>query len=77
MNASQSPQDDRTAASGDDRDILTTKQAAALVGVDRHTLYRLAREGKISVIKIGPETWRFIRSTLLAELAAMGEGARQ
>ena len=77
MNADSRPQGDRTGESTSDRDILTTKQAAALVGVDRHTLYRLAREGKISVIKIGPETWRFIRSTLLAELAAMGDGARQ
>lgn len=57
----------------DDRDVLDVKSAAALLGCDRHLIYQLVRQGKISVIRLGPQTWRFVRARLLSEIQAIAD----
>ena len=44
--------------------ILTAKQVVALYGIERSTLYRLARLGKIPCINLGERLNRFKRSEL-------------
>jgi len=39
-------------------EILTVKQLANYLQMDEHTIYRLAKSGKIPAMKIGAE-WRF------------------
>jgi len=39
-------------------EILTVKQLASYLQMDEHTIYRLAKSGKIPAMKIGAE-WRF------------------
>jgi len=39
-------------------EILTVKQLASYPQMDEHTIYRLAKGGKIPAMKIGAE-WRF------------------
>ncbi len=38
-------------------EILTVKQLAVYLQMDEHTIYRLAKSGKIPAMKIGAE-WR-------------------
>jgi len=42
----------------DSPEILTVKQLADYLQMDEHTIYRLAKSGKIPAMKIGAE-WRF------------------
>ena len=48
----------------DIREYLTAKQVVALYGIERSTLYRLARLGKIPSINLGERLTRFKRSEL-------------
>ena len=41
----------------DSPEILTVKQLANYLQMDEHTIYRLAKNGKIPAMKIGAE-WR-------------------
>ena len=41
--------------------LLTTEQAAELLGVHEGTLRRWAAAGKIVAHKVGPKLWRFPR----------------
>lgn len=45
-------------------DMLTRKEAAALLKVGRNTMYALLREGTIKAIKVGAQ-WRIRREDLL------------
>ncbi len=47
----------------DSPEILTVKQLADYLQMDEHTIYRLAKNGKIPAMKIGAE-WRF-KKTLI------------
>jgi len=47
----------------DSPEILTVKQLASYLQMDEHTIYRLAKSGKIPAMKIGAE-WRF-KKTLI------------
>ena len=48
----------------DIREYLTAKQVVALYGIERSTLYGLARLGKIPSINLGERLTRFKRSEL-------------
>ena len=48
----------------DIREYLTAKQVVALYGIERSTLYRLVRLGKIPCINLGVRLTRFKRSEL-------------
>ena len=44
-------------------EILTVKQLASYLQMDKHTIYRLAKSGKIPAMKIGAE-WRFKKNLI-------------
>lgn len=44
-------------------EILTVKQLANYLQMDEHTIYRLAKSGKIPAMKIGAE-WRFKKNLI-------------
>jgi len=44
-------------------EILTVKQLADYLQMDEHTIYRLAKNGKIPAMKIGAE-WRFKKNLI-------------
>ena len=44
-------------------EILTVKQSASYLQMDEHTIYRLAKSGKIPAMKIGAE-WRFKKNLI-------------
>ena len=46
-----------------DSDLLTVEEAAAFLRLNIQTLYRLARQGKISATQVG-RGWRFSRAAL-------------
>ena len=48
----------------DIREYLTARQVVAIYGVERSTLYRLAKLGKIPCINLGTRLMRFKRSEL-------------
>lgn len=73
MNAAHEPVETQQRAPTDDREVLDVKAAAALLGCDRHLIYQLVRQEKISVIKLGPQTWRFVRARLLSEIQAIAD----
>ena len=54
-------------------DVLTTKEAAALLRITTRTLYKLAKDGKISGIRIGT-LWGFNRADLERYMRAQGTG---
>jgi len=45
-------------------EIMTVKQVAKYLQVDEHTIYRLARSGKIPAIKISGQ-WRFKKDIMV------------
>jgi excisionase family DNA binding protein len=45
-------------------DLLTTKQLQDLLQVDRVTIYRMLKEGRLAGFKVGGQ-WRFSRQTIL------------
>ena len=47
----------------DSPEILTVKQLADYLQMDEHTIYRLAKNGKIPGTKIGAE-WRFKKNLI-------------
>jgi len=47
----------------DEIEIMTVKQVAKYLQVDEHTIYRLARAGKIPAIKISGQ-WRFKKDVM-------------
>jgi len=47
----------------DSPEILTVKQLADYLQMDEHTIYRLAKSGKIPAMKIGAE-WRFKKALI-------------
>ena len=55
--------------------ILDVEGAAALLGVSRHTVYRLISKDKLPTTKVGRE-WRFHRPTLI-QWVATGSSASQ
>ena len=55
--------------------ILDVEGAALLLGVSKHTIYRLITKDKLPATKIGRE-WRFHRPTLI-EWVATGSNASQ
>jgi len=44
-------------------EILTVKQLANYLQMNEHTIYRLAKSGKIPALKIGAE-WRFKKNLI-------------
>ena len=44
-------------------EILTVRQLASYLQMDEHTIYRLAKSGKIPAMKIGAE-WRFKKNLI-------------
>jgi len=44
-------------------EILTAKQLSEYLQMDEHTIYRLAKKGKIPAMKIGAE-WRFKKNLI-------------
>ena len=55
--------------------ILNVEGAAALLGVSKHTIYRLISKDKLPATKVGRE-WRFHRPTLI-QWVATGSSASQ
>ena len=55
--------------------ILDVEGAASLLGVSKHTIYRLIRKDKLPSTKVGRE-WRFHRPTLI-QWVATGSSAGQ
>ena len=55
--------------------ILDVEGAALLLGVSKHTIYRLITKDKLPAAKLGRE-WRFHRPTLI-EWVAAGSNASQ
>ena len=49
--------------------ILDVQGAASLLGVSRHTIYRLLSADKIPAVRVGRE-WRFHRTTLIQWVAS-------
>jgi len=47
----------------DSPEILTVKQLANYLQMNEHTIYRLAKSGKIPALKIGAE-WRFKKNLI-------------
>ncbi len=52
-------------------EILTPREAAALLRIHRTTLYELARSGDLPAFRVGKD-WRFRRDALLAWAARGG-----
>lgn len=50
---------------GEEHEVLTTEEAAALLRVSTKTVLALAREGTLPGEKVG-RAWRFLRSDILA-----------
>jgi len=46
-----------------EREIMTVKQVAHYLQMDEHTIYKLARSGKIPCIKISGQ-WRFKKDVI-------------
>lgn len=55
--------------------ILDVEGAASLLGVSKHTVYRLIRKDSLPTTKVGRE-WRFHRQTLI-QWVATGSNATQ
>lgn len=56
-----------------DDPLLTTEQAAVIIGVSARTLRRLrVRPGAPPSIQLSPRTWRYRKSALMAWLDAGG-----
>lgn len=62
----------------EDREVLTTEEAAALLRVSTKTVLALARAGLLRGEKVG-RAWRFVRSDVLAYVrgALPQTGAKQ
>lgn len=50
------------------QDLLTTKQVIGLLKIDRTTVYRMLKNGRLSAIKVGSQ-WRFPRQNVEALIA--------
>lgn len=48
-------------------DLLTTKELQALLDVDRKTVYRMLKDGKLPAVRVGGQ-WRFPRQAIAAWL---------
>ncbi len=59
--------------SADDPEVLTVSQTAALLAVDRHTVYALIRAGVVPIVKLTPRTWRVPRWLLIQRLEQIAE----
>ena len=46
------------------KDILTIKDACAILGISRNTLYSLLNEGKIQAVRCG-RNWRISKQALI------------
>ena len=57
-------------ANGTTRRLLTTLQVAALLGVDRSTVYRMAADGRLPAIKVGRQ-WRFPTDQITQQYPAL------
>ncbi len=51
-------------------DLLTTKQLQELLQIDRTTVYRMLKDGRLTGVKVGNQ-WRFPRVEVEAQLAGM------
>lgn len=49
-------------------DLLTTKQLQELLQIDRTTVYRMLKDGRLTGVKVGNQ-WRFPRAEVEAQLA--------
>jgi excisionase family DNA binding protein len=56
-----------------DHEILTLEEVAAMLRISRHTLYRLARAGKIPSFRIGDD-WRFRKDLIKRWIAQQTVG---
>jgi excisionase family DNA binding protein len=45
-------------------DLITIRQAAEIIGVDKQTVYRLIAKGRLPVVKFGPRLYRIHRADL-------------
>jgi len=59
-----------------DAELLTVKQAADVLGVDRHLLYKLIRDGQVPVAKISPQVWRIPRRLLIEYVEELAAGEK-
>ena len=50
------------------QDLLTTKQVIGLLKIDRTTVYRMLKNGRLSAVKVGSQ-WRFPRKNVEALIA--------
>jgi excisionase family DNA binding protein len=59
-----------------DDDILTVKEVSELLRVNRSTVYKLIRQGRIPAFRIGTD-WRFRMETLSRWMAESNKGIPQ
>jgi excisionase family DNA binding protein len=59
-----------------DHEILTVKEVCGILQIDRSTLYRLLRQGKIPSFKIGKD-WRFRSDVIERWIAEQTKDATQ
>jgi excisionase family DNA binding protein len=51
-------------------DLLTTKQVQEFLQIDRTTIYRMLKDGRLTGVKVGQQ-WRFLRQEIEALLATV------
>lgn len=57
-------------------DLLTTKQLQELLQIDRTTIYRMLKDGRLTGVKVGNQ-WRFPRAEVEAQLAGTARASGQ
>jgi excisionase family DNA binding protein len=60
----------------DDQEVLTVKDVCDLLQVHPSTLYKMIRQGKIPVFRIGSD-WRFRKDAIMRWMAEKSTHARQ
>lgn len=50
-------------------DMVTTEEAAEIMGYHLKTVQRLVREGKLKAVKVGSKVWLVLRSSVYEYLA--------
>jgi excisionase family DNA binding protein len=59
-----------------DDEILTVKEVCGILQIDKTTLYKLVKKGRIPAFKIGSE-WRFRTDEVVRWMAEQTKGAPQ
>jgi excisionase family DNA binding protein len=58
-------------STGDNDEILTTRQVAKLLKIHRVTVYKLAEKGMIPAWRVG-KSWRFLKSEVIKHFVETG-----